>query len=53
MKDLGLKEPFSGIVDIQSGEIGDDFSYYFAIFNYTQIKNYKKSVQSGDQNEQK
>ena len=35
MKDLGLKEPFSGIVDIQSGEIGDDFSYYFAISEQT------------------
>lgn len=35
MKDLGLKEPFSGIVNLQSGEIGDDFSYYFAISEQT------------------
>ena len=31
IKDLGLKEPFSGVVDIQSGEVGDDFAYYFAV----------------------
>lgn len=31
IKDLGLKEPFTGRVQIQSGEVGDDFAYYFAI----------------------
>ena len=29
IKDMGLKEPFVGTVPLQSGEIGDDFSYYF------------------------
>jgi len=29
IKDMGLKEPFCGTVPLQSGEIGDDFSYYF------------------------
>lgn len=30
IKDLGLKEYFTGEVPIISGEIGDDFTYYFA-----------------------
>jgi molecular chaperone Hsp33 len=30
-KDLGLKEPFTGIVPLQTGEIGDDFAYYYAV----------------------
>lgn len=30
-KDLGLKEKFSGQVELQSGEIGDDFAYYYAV----------------------
>ena len=30
IKDLGLKEPYVGTVDIQTGEIGDDLTYYFA-----------------------
>ena len=30
-KDLGLKEPFTGVVELQTGEIGDDFAYYFAV----------------------
>lgn len=34
-KDLGLKEPFTGVVELQTGEIGDDFSYYFAISEQT------------------
>ncbi|QRG87007.1 Hsp33 family molecular chaperone HslO [Bulleidia sp. zg-1006] len=34
-KDLGLKEPFSGVVNIQSGEVGDDFAYYFAVSEQT------------------
>lgn len=31
IKDMGLKEPFVGTVPIQTGEIGDDFSYYFMV----------------------
>lgn len=31
IKDMGLKEPFCGSVDLQTGEIGDDFSYYFMV----------------------
>lgn len=30
-KDLGLKEPFTGVVELQTGEIGEDYAYYFAI----------------------
>ncbi|GAA0439459.1 redox-regulated molecular chaperone HslO [Lentibacillus halophilus] len=30
VKDLGLKDYFTGHVPIVSGEIGDDFTYYFA-----------------------
>lgn len=30
IKDLNLKQPFSTTVDLQTGEIGDDFTYYFA-----------------------
>lgn len=30
IKDLGLKEPFSGQTPIVSGEIGEDFTYYLA-----------------------
>lgn len=30
IKDLGLKEPFSGQTPIVSGEIGDDLTYYLA-----------------------
>lgn len=29
IKDLGLKDDFSGTVQLQTGEIGDDFAYYF------------------------
>lgn len=31
IRDMGLKEPFVGSVDLQTGEIGDDFSYYFRV----------------------
>ena len=31
MKDIGLKEPYAGNVDIQTGEIAEDISYYFAV----------------------
>ena len=27
-KDLGMKEPYSGMVELQSGEIGDDLAHY-------------------------
>ncbi|HHY15251.1 MAG TPA: Hsp33 family molecular chaperone HslO [Firmicutes bacterium] len=29
IRDLGLKEPYAGTVPLQTGEIGDDFAYYF------------------------
>jgi molecular chaperone Hsp33 len=29
-KDLGLKDPYQGSVELTSGELGDDFTYYFA-----------------------
>jgi molecular chaperone Hsp33 len=29
-KDLGMRDPYSGMVELQSGEIGDDFAYYLA-----------------------
>lgn len=35
VKDLGLKEPFTGVAQIQSGEVGDDFAFYFAISEQT------------------
>ena len=31
IKDLGLKEPFSGQTPIVSGELGEDFTYYLAV----------------------
>ena len=31
IKDLGMKEPYIGQVDLQTGEIGDDLTYYFVI----------------------
>lgn len=34
-KDLGLKEDFGGKVALQTGEIGDDFAYYFALSEQT------------------
>jgi molecular chaperone Hsp33 len=30
VKDVGLREPYRGIVSLVSGEIGDDLSYYYA-----------------------
>lgn len=30
IKDLGLKEPYVGQVDLQTGEIAEDLTYYFA-----------------------
>lgn len=29
IRDLGLKEPYSGTIPLQSGEIGDDLAYYY------------------------
>lgn len=29
LKDLGLKEPYQGIVPLQSGEVAEDFAFYF------------------------
>ncbi|WP_168123485.1 Hsp33 family molecular chaperone HslO [Paenibacillus sp. HB172176] len=34
-KDLGLKEPYRGSVPIISGELGEDFTYYFAVSEQT------------------
>jgi molecular chaperone Hsp33 len=34
-RDLGLKEPYSSQVPIQTGEIGDDLAYYFTISEQT------------------
>lgn len=30
IKDLGMKEPYTGIIPLVSGEIGEDLAYYFA-----------------------
>ncbi|NBK99453.1 MAG: Hsp33 family molecular chaperone HslO [Erysipelotrichia bacterium] len=34
-KDMGLKEDFGGKIALQTGEIGDDFAYYFALSEQT------------------
>lgn len=34
-KGMGMKEDFSGKVALQTGEIGDDFAYYFALSEQT------------------
>ncbi len=34
-KDLGLKEPYVGRVPLVTGEIGEDFTYYFAMSEQT------------------
>lgn len=31
IKDLGLKEPYTGQVELQTGEIAEDITYYFAV----------------------
>lgn len=33
--DLGLREPYNGQVEIQTGEIGDDLAYYFTVSEQT------------------
>jgi len=35
IRDLGLKEPFTGEVALQTGEIGEDFAYYYAVSEQT------------------
>ena len=35
IKDIGLREKFSGQVPIVSGELGEDFTYYFAVSEQT------------------
>lgn len=35
IKDLNMKENWSGTVALQSGEIGDDFAYYFTVSEQT------------------
>lgn len=35
IKDLGLKDPYIGQVPIQTGEIGDDFAFYFTVSEQT------------------
>lgn len=34
-RDMGMKKPFTGVSQIQTGEVGDDFAYYFAISEQT------------------
>ena len=34
-RDLGIKETFTGQVELQTGEIGDDFAYYFMVSEQT------------------
>lgn len=31
IKDIGLKEPYIGNVELQTGEIAEDFAYYYAV----------------------
>jgi molecular chaperone Hsp33 len=33
--DLGMKEPYNGQVELQTGEIGDDLAYYFTVSEQT------------------
>ncbi len=35
IKDMGLREPYRGSVPLVSGELGEDFTYYFAISEQT------------------
>ncbi|WP_330653430.1 Hsp33 family molecular chaperone HslO [Clostridioides difficile] len=35
MKDLGLREPYNGTYPLVSGEIAEDFTYYFAVSEQT------------------
>ncbi len=33
--DLGLAEPYNGMIELQTGEIGDDLAYYFTVSEQT------------------
>lgn len=35
IRDMGLKGPYQGSVALQTGEVGDDFAYYFAVSEQT------------------
>lgn len=35
IKDIGLKEPYVGNVPLQTGELAEDFAYYFAVSEQT------------------
>lgn len=35
IRDIGLKEPFNGTVELQTGEIAEDFTYYLAVSEQT------------------
>ncbi len=35
IRDLGMKDDFAGTVNLQTGEIGDDFAYYFTVSEQT------------------
>ncbi|ENQ3080762.1 Hsp33 family molecular chaperone HslO [Bacillus multifaciens] len=35
IKDIGMREPFIGQVPLVSGELGEDFTYYFAVSEQT------------------
>lgn len=35
IKDMGLKEPYSGQITLQSGEVAEDLTYYFAVSEQT------------------
>ena len=35
IKDIGLKEPYVGTCELLTGEIGDDFAYYFNVSEQT------------------
>ncbi len=35
IKDIGLKEPYSGMIDLVSGEIAEDITQYFAVSEQT------------------
>lgn len=35
MKDIGLREPYVGTVELQTGEIAEDLTYYFAVSEQT------------------
>lgn len=38
IKDLGLREPYNGTYPLVSGEIAEDFTYYFAVSEQKRLK---------------